>query len=240
MSNLQCLDAVKYRSRVQSSLSVEASTTANYTLPRPQKEKKSQLYDVEILEEAGAQVKVHYVGYGNEFDEWRPRVEIVLNKPSFSHQTTVEHAEPTSPLTNLACCILKRLMPSRSESPDVRIQVPCDATTFKDLEEKGTLIGNRSAQGAGLARRYTIVSYAHLDDLFGQQWHFRVVNTVGDFSYVILKTVVFYLVPILKHEVKKEDGGTLKFIPMYVEQPTFVVFSFVRGDGNRHKLLDFI
>ena len=238
MSNLQCLDAVKYRSRVQSSLSVEASTTANYTLRRPQKEKKSQLYDVEVLEEAGAQVKVHYIGYGNEFDEWRPKMEVVLNKPSF--QAT---AEPHSPLANLACCILKRLMPSRSESPDVRIQVPCDVTTFKDLEEKGTLMGNRSAQGGGLVRRYTIVSYADLDDLFGEQWHFRVVNTVGDFSYVILKTVVFYLVkskPILKYEAKKEDNGTLKFNPVYVEQPTSVVFSFVRGDGNRHKLLDFI
>ena len=226
---------------MQSSLSVEASTTANYTLPKPQREKKSQLYYVEVLEEAGAQVKVHYIGYGNEFDEWRPRTEIVLNKPSFSHpETTTEHAELNSPLTNLACCILKWLMPSRSESPEVRIQVSCDE---RDLADKGTLIGNRSAQGAGLARRYTIVSYADLDDLFGQQWHLRVVNTIGDFSYIVLKTVVFYLVkskPILKYKAKKEDNGTLKFIPVYVEQPTSVVFSFVRGDGNRHKLLDFI
>ena len=39
-----------------------------------------KLYPVEVLEknEERGQVKVHYVGYGSEFDEWKEENEIVL------------------------------------------------------------------------------------------------------------------------------------------------------------------
>ena len=35
-----------------------------------------QLYPIEVVEEDGDRVKVHYVGYGLEDDEWRKREDI--------------------------------------------------------------------------------------------------------------------------------------------------------------------
>lgn len=88
------------------------------------------------MEEAGGRVKIHYVGYGKEFDEWRPKSEVVLSKPVF-----LPSSEPASysPITELACSIKKRLWPSRSEDPEVRIQLPIDLPTFELMRQKGTL-----------------------------------------------------------------------------------------------------
>ena len=72
--------------------------------------------------------------------------------------------------------------------------------------------------------------------------HFRVVNEVGDFSYVILKTFTFHLCKswlLLQYEVK-DDDGTLHLQPAYIELSNSVVIYFVRGDGNKKKLLEFL
>ena len=66
----------------------------------------------------GLRVRIHYTGYGSEYDEWWPKSEVILNKPGFL---------PSSSLTlrwQLACSIKKSLKPSRSEEPEVRIQGP--------------------------------------------------------------------------------------------------------------------
>ena len=46
--------------------------------------------------------------------------------------------------------------------------------------------------------------------------------------------------PILDYEVLRKEDGTLTFDPVYIEQPHAMVFSFVRGDGNKSKVADFI
>ena len=69
-------------------------------------DKQNKLYDIEVMEEAEAQVKIHYIGCGM-YDEWQPKSEIVLNKPAFSSK----EKEPYSPLTELACFINKSLKP---------------------------------------------------------------------------------------------------------------------------------
>ena len=53
-------------------------------LPRRKAESKNKLYNIEIVDEKGGEVKVDYVGYGSEYDEWKPRTEIVLTKPDFA------------------------------------------------------------------------------------------------------------------------------------------------------------
>ncbi len=244
MASLQCLHAIKNRQgREMSTRSVEAAAVADFRLPRRTGDRQDKLYDIEVVEEAGPRVKIHYIGYGREHDEWRPRGEIVVNKPAFSSK----EEEPYSPLTELACSIKKSLKPSRSEEPEVRIQLPCDLATFTLLKEKGTLPGRRrgvSATDDGSSReQYTITHYSDLDELLGEKWHFRVVNPIGDFSYVILETISFHLTmrrPILDYEVTCKVDGTLTFDPIYIEQPHAIVFTFVRGDGNKNKLVDFI
>ena len=71
----------------------------------------------------------------------------------------------------------------------------------------------------------------------------RIENLLGDFSYVILETVSFYFSrsrPIMEYQVEKGDDGMLKFIPVCIQQSNSVVFTFVRGDGYRRELLEFL
>ncbi len=90
---------------------------------------------------------------------------------------------------------------------------------------------------------YTIANYKDLDDLLGEQWHMRVANVFGDFSYAILTTIRFYLTrprPLLDFKVSEGSAGELEFVPVYTEQQMALVFQFVRGDGNKRKLTDFL
>ena len=188
MSYLQCIEKIKNRSRIPSSKGREA-TAVDLTalrLPRRKAESKNKLYDIEIVAENGPEVKVHYVGYASEYDEWKPRAEIVHTKPDFgSGCSELEY----SPLTELACCINKRLLPSHNDDPDVRIQVSLDAGTFQVLKERGI---PRAGRGRGGSDVYTITQYSDFNDILGDNWHFQVVNEAGDFSYAILESIAFH------------------------------------------------
>lgn len=90
---------------------------------------------------------------------------------------------------------------------------------------------------------YTIAQYGDFNDILGDNWHFRVVNEAGDFSYAILESIAFHYCtsrPLLEYEVEKKDDGTISLSPVYIEQNSSVVFTFVRGDRNRKKLLNFL
>lgn len=146
MSSLQCIEKIKNRSRKPLYKAMEATAVSTLTterLPRRKAESKNKLYSVEIVAEKGAEVKVHYVGYGSKYDEWKPRTEVVHTKPDFGSGCSEQYY---SPLTELACCIKKRLQPSRNDEPDVRIQVSLDAATFQMLKERGI---SRARHGCG-------------------------------------------------------------------------------------------
>ena len=136
-ATLQCIDAIKNRSRAASAKSAEAAaSTISPSHFRSQKRvSKNKLYDIKVVEENGSQVKVHYCGYGSEYNEWKPRSEVVYTKPSFSPSN-----QQYSPLTDLACAIKKHLQPSRSEDLEVRIQVPCDGESFQELQKAGVIL----------------------------------------------------------------------------------------------------
>ena len=147
MAQLQCLQSVKNRTRVESHKSVEACASADSTrLGRRQTQNNSKLYEIEIIERKGSQVKVHYTDYGSEYDEWKEESEVVYSKPSFP----LDEHQSISPLTELACAIKKKLLPSRSEDPDVRIQISCDVASFKLIHDRGI----RNCRG-----RYCIANY---------------------------------------------------------------------------------
>ena len=234
MSELQCLDTIKNRRRVSSWRSVEASATAVGTqhLPRKKKASKDRLYEIEIIEEEGTQVKVHYTGYSSEYDEWKEKNDVVFSKPVFPPTNT---EQPISPLTELACTIKKKLLPSRSEDPEVRIQLPCDSSSFQLIRDRGILISGPPDNG-----KYSIRSYRDLEDVLGDNWHYRISNPIGDFSYVILETLTLHMCksrPILEYEAEQDaDGSTLRFHPVFIEQSSSIVVNFVRGDSNQKKL----
>ena len=199
-SSLQCLEAIKRTSRAPSTKSLESaaiSPSHSRGHQERKRETKNRLYDITIVEENGSQVKVHYCGYSSQYDEWKAKSEVVYNKPKFN-----DIEQDYSALTELACSIKKGLLPSRKEDPEVRIQVLFDLTSFKSLQERGILRPQRGRSGTEM---YTIQKYSDLDDVFGERWHIRIVNHIGDFSYVILETVSFYFSrsrPIKEYEVQ--------------------------------------
>ena len=84
MAALSCMDAVKNRQRSTVTI-VEVSPLS---LPRRRATSSlKNLYDIEIVDEDEEKdkVRIHYVGYSSEYDEWRNRSEIVVRPP----QTTV-------------------------------------------------------------------------------------------------------------------------------------------------------
>ena len=64
--------------------------------------------------------------------------------------------------------------------------------SFSLLEERGKHV--KDAHGG--IQTYTIDHYSDLDELLGKQWHMRVLNINGDFSYIIsyiiLGTISFH------------------------------------------------
>ena len=238
-SGLQCIQSVKNRTRTSSAKGLEATVShCDLSPPRRKNSSKNQLYDIEIIDQDGSRVKVHYIGYSSEYDEWKPKTEVKYVAPTFTSVTD----EPFSPLKELACSIKRKLLPCRSGDPDVRIQVPCDITSFTTLQELG--IPRSKSTGRDCCKsEYTLRQYSDLDSVLGEKWHLRVVNEVGDFSYVMLETISFYMTkgrPILDYSVEKDDSDELVFKPMYIEQSLLLIFKFVRGDGNKRKLLSFL
>lgn len=228
--------AVKSRTnRTPSSRSIESA--AGTSIPRAVRRRKNTdsktLYDIDVIEERADEVKIHYVGYEAKYDEWIKRTDVVYRPPR-----TPESYEETSPLYQLACNIKQRLWPSKVEDPAVRIYMPFCKEDFERLAAIGE--PTRDVRGR---RRYRANSYSSLSELLGEHWYFRVANSHGDFSYAILDTISFHLFrsrPLKDFAVEVSEDGLLKFSPAYIEQGHSLCFSFVRGDGNKHKLKEFL
>ena len=123
MAVLSCMDAVKNRQR-------STVTTVDVSPPcLPRRRATSSLknlYDIEIVDEdeENDKVRIHYVGYSSEYDEWRNRSEIVVRPPQTTMTRVSSRVDSVNfSFSNLLCAIKKRLTPSR-EDPAIRIQLP--------------------------------------------------------------------------------------------------------------------
>ena len=139
----------------------------------------------------------------------------------------------------LDCSIKQKLVPSRKlEDTLVRIHIHFTTGAFNLLKEAGKFQGvSRGHQ------TYTVSQYSNLDHLLGEQWHLRVSNINGDFSMAILKTVRFYIMepkPLLDFNAIKTSTGDLSLDPFYIHQQLSLVFQFVRQDGSKVQLLEFL
>ena len=79
---------------------------------------------------------------------------------------------------------------------------------------------------------YTIQSYSSLDDLLGHNWHYRGINGEGDFSFVILSTVEFYLHE--RRRIKEYLPSTNGVRENFRSSGYKLTFNFVRGDDTFH------
>ena len=114
MAHLQCISAVKNRSGMPTAKSLSAIANQDFAIPPKKQKKDNKLYDIEIVDEDGPNVKVHYVGYDEKYDEWKPRSQILMKKPE-------DDRTDYSPF--IVSCIKKKLKAIRTDDPAIRIQV---------------------------------------------------------------------------------------------------------------------
>lgn len=227
--------AVKGHSDRRPSLRAREGVLQPAKLPagRQKNDPPNKLYDIEVVEEAGDRVKIHYTGYSDNFDEWIERRDIVYRPPS--RQLDLSQSLPFSLLEVLASSIKQKLWPSRVQDPEVKIYL---SYSTEELASH--------AKGVGVVRgcqQYTIDRYSALTPILGEQWYLRIVNNRGDYSFIILETILFHLLrpkPLLDYAAEMSDDGSMTFTPAYIEQAPCLSFRFVRGDRNSHKLRDIL
>ena len=246
--NLSCLSSVKARTRVSSRRFRESTTSESLLLGRHGGKRTSntgnpnRLYDIEMLEEDEYRVKIHYVGYSSQYDEWIRKSEIRYKPGSPLEARHDDHEQSLDDsslvFSALGSFIKQKLVPSGGkDDPAVRIQLPCAHETFQLLKRRGRSLGKSRARNT-----YTISNYCDLNSLLGEGWHLRVTNTNGDFCHVILETIRFYMMrprPLLDFEARGRTAEDMELVPFYTEQPTALVFQFVKKDGNRRQLVAF-
>ena len=209
----------------------DLSSTTEYLVNTKKKNKKEDktFYDVtikEIHETKG--VKVHYVGYGEEYDEWKPLSDQQtgdfpvakferLKQPD--HATIKERSERFC--IRLYLEIKRNLHSQRKTDPNVRIQLAIEQDIFEQFNDVGVSSDKNTRQ---------ILHNNELERFLGRRLDVRVRNNRGDFESVVEGSVRFW-----KHERPPMDdffstGG--KFFPYKIEQEPLFIFTFVRETGN--------
>ena len=206
----------------------------------------SELYRLRILErdEENGSVKVRYIGYGEDFDEWRKEEDIVNleeddssadGTPPFSCQPELPTFTKFCLYKEMAFRIKSMLYSNRKADPLCSIVMSFDTVHFEGLIRRGI----RRNEVGGKKEMYGLASLTKLDDLLGEMWYIRGLNDVGDFCYIEPSTVKYYLRSCkgkLDHRLK-EDGT---IVPTYFGARNQLVFQFVRNDGTSlqwHKVL---
>ena len=92
------------------------------------------------------------------------------------------------------------------------------------IRRAGTLKNKQRGQ-----EKYTIKNYSDLDEFLGSKWFIRDLNSNGDFRYVMLETVCFYLSP--KSTLVDFYPVDQQFKKVIYYRGYNLVFSFVRADG---------
>lgn len=214
---------------------VDYKASSDIVLPvakrsRRSRQIESELYPVEVLErdEEAKRVKVHYTGYGSSDDEWKDEDDIV----DFTQEHEECDLEPQYLITptfnlyqQLALKIKISLQSSRKGNPEVRISMDFDKLLFDGgIMRVGTLKTKQRGQ-----EKYTIKKYSDLDEFLGSKWFIRGINSNGDFCYVMLKTVCFYLSK--KSTLVDFYPSDQQFKKCIYHRGYNLVFNFVRVDG---------
>ncbi len=152
-------------------------------------------------------VRIHYLGFSSRFDEWRNTNDLV-------HLESSCILEDHDFNEDLALKIKASLSTQRKSNPAV-------CTFDKGLKMKG-----KFKRQIRVVEHYTIDVYSDLDSLLGSNWHYRGLNSAGDFCYVMFNFYLYHKRPLI-HYIEKEN----KPVKVCVPQGYTLVFQYVRGDG---------
>ena len=108
----------------------------------------------------------------------------------------------------------------------VKIDLP-----FDRLEYGGSLClcGTTKRLLRGV-QHYSITQYQDLDPLLGKNWHYRGLNINGDFCYVLLDTVEYYLYH--RRPIRGYVPGQPRPVLQSHEMGDMLVFTFVKENGT--------
>ena len=224
--------------RLRSKKRVNYREANDVRIPRAERTRSTtsnELYPVHVVERQGAKrVKVHYVGYSSAYDEWRDESElesIEVNEVESSEDTAYgEHSfEPFSLNKHLMLKIKQSLSCSRRSSPAIKIVVPFDAVHFNGGLK---LLATPSKKVQGI-QHYTIKHYEDLNPLLGKNWHYRGLNSNGDYGYVVLETIDFCIrkcKPLEEYVPAQEDG--VSPCVSFIHTGYILAFSFICGYGS--------
>ena len=201
----------------------------------------STVYRLNILEEDESRglVKISYIGYGSEWDEWRRREDIIeLDDEDAGDQDdhsmdccAMRQSLQMSPLNlyeQLATNIKAQLVSYRKRNPYSRISMNFDSIYFEGLIQRGSVIPRTKHLKQQV---YTVTRLSKFNDILGNRWYIRGLNPSGDFCYVKPNTVEFYLKRLSgKTEYQLLSDGTLS--KNLFGAGCCLVFSFVREDGT--------
>lgn len=197
------------------------------------------LHEVEIVDvnKERKQMKIHFVGLSEEFDEWRDydgerdysplvRLEKVFlpNGGSMEDRRNIFHDQ-------LYRVIKRKLWSGRRDDPEVRIEMNVDPDVFSTGLGQVTL--STSQRGKDV---YSVTDNRLLDGVLGLKWDERIMNSSGDFAYVEKNTVRFWMTKKTPIQEYKYIGG--KYVKCEIEDAYMLVFTFVRGDGNRRHYME--
>lgn len=189
-----------------------------------------KLYRLRVLEEdeENGRVKVGYIGFSDEYDEWRRLEDIVTVEEEEEEEE--DYLAPSRLkfclFEELACRIKSLLFSSRKASPVCSISMSFDRVHFDSLVMRGV-----RKETKGKKEIYSLGSLSKLDDLLGERWYIRGINVAGDFCYIEPGTVSFYLKQSNpKPDYQLKDDGTLA--KRYFGMQNQLVFQFVRNDGT--------
>ena len=181
-------------------------------------------------------MKLHFVGYSEEFYEWRdfdsegsyfPFVRLeniyVPGEESLQDRREMFHGQ-------LYRAIKRRLCPGRREDPETRIELAVERDVFSTGLAKIT----KSTLERG-KEIYVVKNNRILDSILGAKWDEGIFNSNGDFAYVEDDTVRYWLTKKASIDEYKFIGGQL--VKSEIEDNYNLVFSFVRGDGNKRQYM---
>ena len=125
---------------------------------------------------------------------------------------------------NLRAKLNSPLVSGRKGDPVCSIVVSFDTLRFEALIRRG-------ASNGGKWEVYGLSSLSKLDDLLGERWYVRGINSAGDFCYIEPGTVKFYLkCQCQKLDFQLQDDSTMK--TQYFGSKHKLVFKFVRSNGT--------
>ena len=205
-------------------------------LPKARKtSSKDTLYPIEVVEMDGSRARIHYVGYNSSDDEWRDLSELVTI-PHHGRNITIRDTpiQPYSLYNELRIKIKQALVcHSGKTSPSVTIDMGFDYLLFKGgLQAVGVAKHNTHKNNL----RYKLRCYEDLNPLLGENWHYRGANKNGDYAYIILNSVEYYIHKrrkIIEYNPPAAVDTHSSPILLTENGGYALKFCFTRGYGNR-------